>query len=98
MSHSSSIPSQWTVVLGLLSLKGSNTNAVTLNVTNITLSNMTGSNVAVVHLGSQPPQSSFIQPICVDNGQTFTPGSTCWAAGWSFGQGGGESITHSLTQ
>ncbi|KAK2893390.1 hypothetical protein Q8A73_015874 [Channa argus] len=89
---SSPVPSQWTVVLGRLKQNGSNPNEVRLNVTNITLSNLTGPNVAVLHLASQPPLSNYIQPICLDNGQTFTVGSTCWAAGWSSGRGGVEEV------
>uniref|UniRef100_A0A3Q1J3V2 Peptidase S1 domain-containing protein n=1 Tax=Anabas testudineus TaxID=64144 RepID=A0A3Q1J3V2_ANATE len=89
---SSSRPSDWTAVLGRLKQNGSNPFEVTLNVTNITLSNLTGSNVALLHLGSQPTLSNYIQPICLDNGQTFTVGSTCWAAGWSSGRGGVEEV------
>uniref|UniRef100_A0A3Q1J8H0 Peptidase S1 domain-containing protein n=1 Tax=Anabas testudineus TaxID=64144 RepID=A0A3Q1J8H0_ANATE len=89
---SSSRPSDWTAVLGQLKQNGSNPFEVTLNVTNITLSNLTGSNVALLHLGSQPTLSNYIQPICLDNGQTFTVGSTCWAAGWSSGRGGVEEV------
>ncbi|XP_044187004.1 transmembrane protease serine 9 [Thunnus albacares] len=87
---SSPTASEWTVVLGRLKQNGSNPFEVTLNVTNITLSNLTGSNVAVLHLAAQPTLSDYIQPICLDNGQTFTVGSTCWAAGWSSGRGGVE--------
>ncbi|XP_067333813.1 serine protease 33-like [Channa argus] len=89
---SSPIPSQWTVVLGHLKQNGSNPNEVRLNVTNITLSNLTGPNVAVLHLASQPPLSNYIQPICLEKGQTFTVSSTCWAAGWSSGRGGVEQV------
>ncbi|XP_038594481.1 transmembrane protease serine 9-like [Micropterus salmoides] len=94
---SSPIASEWTVVLGRLNQNGSNPFEVTLKVTNITVSNITGSNVAVLRLATRPTLSNHIQPICLDNGQTFTVGSTCWAAGWSAGQGGGESITQSDT-
>ena len=84
--------------MGRLKQNGSNPFEVTLNVTNITLSNLTGSNVAVLRLAALPTLSNYIQPICLDNGQNFTVGSTCWAAGWSSGQGGGESFTYRLTQ
>ncbi|XP_026230386.1 transmembrane protease serine 9-like isoform X2 [Anabas testudineus] len=94
---SSSRPSDWTAVLGRLKQNGSNPFEVTLNVTNITLSNLTGSNVALLHLGSQPTLSNYIQPICLDNGQTFTVGSTCWAAGWSSGRGGEEVLQETQT-
>uniref|UniRef100_A0A3Q3M4G5 Transmembrane protease serine 9-like n=1 Tax=Mastacembelus armatus TaxID=205130 RepID=A0A3Q3M4G5_9TELE len=89
---SSPIPSEWTVVLGRFKQKGSNPFEVTLNVTNITLSNQTGPNVAVLRLASRPPLSNHIQPICLDSGQNFSVGSTCWAAGWSSGQGGVEQV------
>ncbi|XP_067472296.1 polyserase-2-like [Thunnus thynnus] len=89
---SSPTASEWTVVLGRLNQNGSNPFEVTLNVTNITLSTLTGSNVAVLHLAAQPTLSDYIQPICLDNGQTFTVGSTCWAAGWSSGRGGVEQV------
>uniref|UniRef100_A0A3P9L5Z5 Peptidase S1 domain-containing protein n=1 Tax=Oryzias latipes TaxID=8090 RepID=A0A3P9L5Z5_ORYLA len=82
----------WTVVLGRLKQNGSNPFEVSLNVTNITLSNQTGSNVAVLQLSTQPPLNNYIQPICLDNGRTFTVGTTCWAAGWSSGQGGDEQL------
>lgn len=93
VSLSSPVASEWTVVLGRLNQNGSNPFEVTLNVTNITLSNLTGSNVAVLLLSAQPILTDYIQPICRDNGQTFAVGSTCWAAGWSSGRGGGESMT-----
>ncbi|XP_041673434.1 transmembrane protease serine 9-like [Cheilinus undulatus] len=87
---SSPTPSEWTVVLGRLNQNGLNPFEVTLNVTNITLSNLTGSNVAVLHLSSQPTLSNYIQPICLDNGQTFAVGSTAWGSGWNSGRGGEE--------
>ncbi|XP_074552485.1 polyserase-2 [Halichoeres trimaculatus] len=87
---SSPTPSEWTVVVGRLNQNGSNPFEVTLNVTNITLSNLTGSNVAVLHLSPTPTLSVYIQPICLDNGQTFSEGTTCWGAGWSSGRGGEE--------
>ncbi|KAM7371428.1 hypothetical protein PAMP_008675 [Pampus punctatissimus] len=88
--------SEWTVVLGHLKLNGSNPFEVTLNVTNITLSNLTGSNVAVLKLSAKPTLSNYIQPICLDNGQTFSVGSTCWAAGWNSGRGGLEQVLQEI--
>ncbi|XP_054463252.1 polyserase-2 [Anoplopoma fimbria] len=85
-------PSEWTVVLGRLKQNGSNPFEVTLNVTNITLSNLTGSNVALLQLETLPILSDYIQPICMDNGRTFAVGSKCWAAGWSSGRGGEEQV------
>ncbi|GLD75012.1 transmembrane protease serine 9-like isoform X2 [Lates japonicus] len=93
---SSPNPSEWTVVLGRLRQNGSNPFEVTLKVTNITLSNLTGSNVAVLHLATPPTLSDYIQPICLDNGRTFSVGTTCWAAGWSSGRGGVEQVLQEL--
>ncbi|KAM6913337.1 transmembrane protease serine 9 [Lycodopsis pacificus] len=90
---SSPTPSDWTVVLGRLKQNGSNPFEVMLKVRNITMSNLTGSNIAVLKLASRPSLSDYIQPICMDDGLTFSVGSTCWAAGWSSGRGGGESRT-----
>uniref|UniRef100_A0A3Q0R865 Peptidase S1 domain-containing protein n=1 Tax=Amphilophus citrinellus TaxID=61819 RepID=A0A3Q0R865_AMPCI len=52
-----------------------------------------GTNVAILHLSARPTLTDYIQPICLDNGRTFSEGSVCWSAGWSSGRGGGESAT-----
>ncbi|XP_067381036.1 transmembrane protease serine 9-like [Channa argus] len=88
--------SDWTVVLGRLKQKGSDPFEVTLNVTNITLSQQTGFNVAVLRLVTPPTLSNYTQPICLDNGRTFSVGSTCWAAGWSSGQAGVEQVLQEI--
>ncbi|XP_024128745.1 polyserase-2 isoform X2 [Oryzias melastigma] len=88
----SPVASEWTVVLGRLKQNGSNPFEVSLTVTNITLSNQTGSNVAVLKLSTAPVLNDYIQPICLDNGRTFPVGTTCWAAGWSSGRGGEEKV------
>ncbi|XP_030649811.1 transmembrane protease serine 9-like [Chanos chanos] len=88
---SSTNASEWTVFLGRLNQNGSNPNEVSLRVNNITLSNMTGNNVAVLELASKPTLSDFIQPICVDLGtETFSTGTQCWIVGWGAEQGGVE--------
>uniref|UniRef100_A0A674ABE3 Zgc:100868 n=1 Tax=Salmo trutta TaxID=8032 RepID=A0A674ABE3_SALTR len=85
--------SQWTVILGRLKQNGSNPNEVTLNVINITMSNLTGNNVAILRLASQPKLSNYIQPICLDQGTSnFSTGTKCWVAGWGTGQGGAEQV------
>ncbi|XP_019213136.1 serine protease 27-like [Oreochromis niloticus] len=89
---SSPVASEWTVVLGRLKLNGSNPFEVTLNVTNITLSNTTGTNIAILRLSAQPTLTDYIQPICLDSGRTFAEGLACWAAGWSPGRGGAEEV------
>ncbi|XP_061568158.1 polyserase-2-like [Cololabis saira] len=101
MSNANCFPSspnasEWTVVLGRLKQNGSNPFEVSLNVTNITLSNMTGSNIALLKLSTQPTLSDYIQPICLDDGKTFPVGSVCWTAGWSSGQGGEEQVMQEL--
>ncbi|KAK2863574.1 hypothetical protein Q5P01_003107 [Channa striata] len=93
---SSPTASDWTVVLGLLKQNGSNPFEVTLNLTDITLRNQTGSNAAVLRLETPPTLSNYIQPICVDHGRTFSVGSTCWAAGWSSGAGGDEQVLQEI--
>lgn len=88
---SSTNASEWTVILGRLKQSGSNPFEEKLTVSNISLSNLSGSNVAVLHLGATPTLSDYIQPICVGSGRTFDVGSACWSAGWSPGRGGGGS-------
>ncbi|XP_029507152.1 transmembrane protease serine 9-like [Oncorhynchus nerka] len=88
---SQSDASQWTVIMGRLKQNGSNPNEVTLKVINITMSNLTANNVAILRLASQPTLSDYIQPICVDQGSsTFSIGTQCWVAGWGKDQGGAE--------
>ncbi|XP_062327666.1 transmembrane protease serine 9-like isoform X2 [Osmerus eperlanus] len=83
----------WVVVLGRLKQNGTNPFEETLNVTNITMSNLTGSNLAVLQLSIKPTISNYIQPLCVDLGRpTFSTGTQCWAAGWGIGQGGAEQV------
>ncbi|XP_073670118.1 polyserase-2-like [Paramisgurnus dabryanus] len=86
--------SLWTVILGRLNQNGSNPNEVSVQVANITISNLTGDNIAVVQLASAPKLSNYIQPICVDLGGTsFNVNATCWTAGWGSG-----SATQTLQQ
>ncbi|XP_036004645.1 transmembrane protease serine 9 isoform X1 [Fundulus heteroclitus] len=80
--------SEWTVVLGRLHQNGSNPFERSLKVVNITMSNQTGNNIAVLKLSPPPTMTNYIQPICLSNGRTFSVGSECWAAGWSSGRGG----------
>ncbi|KAM9456747.1 polyserase-2-like [Clarias gariepinus] len=89
---SSSNLSDWTVKLGRLNLNGSNPNEVSFTVANITFSTNASNNIAVLKLSTTPTLSDFIQPICVDFGNTnFSIGTRCWAAGW--GSGGGVQQT-----
>lgn len=85
--------SNWTVVLGRLNQKGSNANEISVQVANITISNVTGDNVAIVYLASAPKLSDFIQPLCVDMGESlFSVNTSCWVAGWGSGSGSGECL------
>ncbi|XP_077386662.1 polyserase-2-like [Festucalex cinctus] len=86
----SSTPSEWTVFLGRVRQNGSNSFETAMSVVSIVSSTLSGSNVAVLRLASRAPLSDFIQPICMESGETFATGSTCWAAGWSEGRGGEE--------
>ncbi|XP_068605794.1 zgc:100868 [Brachionichthys hirsutus] len=89
---SSAPATHWTVVLGRLKQDGSDPFEATLNVTNITLSSQTGSDLAVLRLASQPSLSDYVQPVCLDDGRTFPVGAPCWVAGWSSAQGGEEQV------
>ncbi|KAF4115908.1 polyserase-2 [Onychostoma macrolepis] len=81
--------SDWTVILGRLNQNGSNPNEVSIKVANLTISNGTGDNVAVLQLAIAPNLTNFIQPICVDVGDnTFSANTQCWVAGWGSGAGG----------
>ena len=83
--------SYWTVELGRRNLNGPNSFNMTLGVKSITLSNLTGDNIAVLMLSSPPRLSDYIQPICLDQGMgSFLNNKDCWMAGWGMGQGGGE--------
>ncbi|XP_015249611.1 PREDICTED: polyserase-2-like [Cyprinodon variegatus] len=84
--------SEWMVVLGRLRQNGSNPFEMSLNVSEVSLSNLSDPNVALLRLSTQPTLSSYIQPICLDNGRSFPVGSTCWATGWSSGRGGEEEV------
>lgn len=77
------------MILGRLNQNGSNPNEVSIKVVNLTISNVTGNNVAVLQLAIAPSLTNFIQPICVDMGETFSTNTQCWAAGWGSGAGGG---------
>ncbi|KAF7227566.1 polyserase-2 [Nothobranchius furzeri] len=79
--------SEWTVVFGRLKQNGSSPNEASFQVSNISLSNLTGSNIALLKLSSRPTLSDYIQPICLDDGRTSFEGSKCWVAEWRSGQG-----------
>uniref|UniRef100_A0A3B3WSF4 Peptidase S1 domain-containing protein n=1 Tax=Poecilia mexicana TaxID=48701 RepID=A0A3B3WSF4_9TELE len=82
--------SEWMVVLGRLNQNGVNQFEKSFDVVNISMSNLTGTNIAVLTLSSSPTLNEYIWPICLDNGRTFPEGAVCWAAGWSPGAGGGD--------
>ncbi|KAG5832013.1 hypothetical protein ANANG_G00286610 [Anguilla anguilla] len=86
-------PAEWTVFLGRLSQNGSNPFQMAVNVSNITLSNQTGANVALLKLAGKPTLTNYIQPVCVDLvGTGFGVGTQCWVTGWGAGQGGAQQI------
>ncbi|XP_039509990.1 transmembrane protease serine 9-like [Pimephales promelas] len=86
---SSNNASDWSVILGRLNQNGSNPNEVSIKVANLTISNVTGDNVAVLQLAVAPNLTDFIQPICLDvEENTFSADTQCWVAGWSSGAGG----------
>ncbi|CAL8404556.1 unnamed protein product [Boreogadus saida] len=83
--------SYWTVELGRRNLNGPNSFNMTLGVKSITLSNLTGDNIAVLMLSSAPRLSDYIQPICLDQGMgSFLNNTDCCMARWGMGQGGAQ--------
>ncbi|KAA0705512.1 Prostasin [Triplophysa tibetana] len=85
--------SNWTVVLGRLNQKGTNANEISVQVASITISNVTGDNIAIVYLASAPKLSDFIQPLCVDMGESrFSVNTSCWVAGWGSVSGSADQI------
>uniref|UniRef100_A0A8C6PCH7 Peptidase S1 domain-containing protein n=1 Tax=Nothobranchius furzeri TaxID=105023 RepID=A0A8C6PCH7_NOTFU len=90
--------SEWTVVFGRLKQNGSSPNEASFQVSNISLSNLTGSNIALLKLSSRPTLSDYIQPICLDDGRTSFEGSKCWVAEWRSGQGGQSEMFSAAVQ
>nr|XP_046214520.1 transmembrane protease serine 9-like [Oncorhynchus gorbuscha] len=77
-------PDEWTVFLGERKQKGSDVFEASLGIVNITLTNLTGTNIALLQLENFVNFSSCLQPICVDlsNNGSFPPGTPCWVTGW----------------
>ncbi|CAB1343707.1 unnamed protein product [Coregonus sp. 'balchen'] len=77
-------PDDWTVFLGEQQQKGSDVCEVSLGIVNITLTNHTGTNIALLQLENFVNFSSCIQPISVDwsNDGSFPPGTQCFVTGW----------------
>ncbi|XP_026170760.1 transmembrane protease serine 9-like [Mastacembelus armatus] len=74
---------EWRVFLGQQCVNGTEQFAVSLGVVNITLSKITGSNIALLQLEKSVSYGDYIQPVCVDlnNGRSFPIGSQCWVVG-----------------
>ncbi|XP_055758465.1 transmembrane protease serine 9-like [Salvelinus fontinalis] len=77
-------PDEWTVFLGEQQQKGSDVFEASLGIVKITLTNLTGTNIALLQLENFVNFSSCLQPICVDlsNDGSFPPGTRCWVTGW----------------
>ncbi|XP_029109738.1 polyserase-2-like isoform X2 [Scleropages formosus] len=85
--------SEWTAVLGRLKQNGSNPFQVSLGVSGVTLSNLTGSNIALLRLATAVTLTNYVRPVCVDlNKPAVSSGSQCWVTGWGSGQGGGQVL------
>lgn len=63
---------------------------MSLTVVNITMSNMTGSNIALLQLAKPVIYRGYIQPVCVDinNARYYPIGSRCWVVSWWNGSRG----------
>lgn len=87
---------EWSVFLGQQFVNGSEVFEVSLSVVKITVSQMTGVNIALLQLGKPVNYRDHIQPVCMDvnNDRSFPIGTRCWVAGWekeSKGRGKGLS-------
>uniref|UniRef100_A0A8C5N8F4 Peptidase S1 domain-containing protein n=1 Tax=Gouania willdenowi TaxID=441366 RepID=A0A8C5N8F4_GOUWI len=81
-SHSSSPDfREWTVNVGR---QLSNDFELSLSVTNISITNMSSSNIALIQLTKPVSFSDYVQPLCVDinDDLTFPSGTECWVTGW----------------
>ncbi|XP_022599093.1 uncharacterized protein LOC111220318 [Seriola dumerili] len=78
---------EWSVFLGHRRVNDFEEFEMSLDVVNITLSKMPGSNIALLQLDKPVSYSDYIQPACVDisNDRSFPIGSPCWVAGWGKG-------------
>ncbi|XP_041672047.1 transmembrane protease serine 9-like [Cheilinus undulatus] len=83
-SASSPDVSEWTAYVGHKHVNGSEQFEMSLSVVNITVSKMTGSNIALLQLVKTVSFKDHIQPVCMDtsNTRTFPIGSQCWVPGW----------------
>ncbi|XP_031698807.1 transmembrane protease serine 9-like [Anarrhichthys ocellatus] len=79
--------SEWSVFFGQHLVDGSEEFEMSLGVVNITVSNMTDSNIALLQLTKPVSFKDHIQPVCMDvsASRTFPVGSRCWVAGWENG-------------
>ncbi|XP_056152889.1 transmembrane protease serine 9-like [Lampris incognitus] len=79
--------SEWSVFLGPHLVNSIQEFQTSLDVLNITLSNMTGPNIALIQLLNPVSYNDYIQPVCLDltNARTFPVGRQCWVAGWGNG-------------
>ncbi|XP_063337905.1 polyserase-2-like [Pelmatolapia mariae] len=76
--------SEWNVFLGLRLVNGSEEFETSLGVLNITVSKMTGSNIALLQLFESVSFNNYIQPVCLDisDSRSFPIGSQCLVTGW----------------
>lgn len=81
---------EWSVFLGQGLVNGSEEFAMSLAVVNITMSNMTSSDIALLQLAESVSYRDHIQPVCVDfNYDRYLPvGSRCWVVGSGKGSRG----------
>ncbi|XP_049915642.1 transmembrane protease serine 9-like [Epinephelus moara] len=78
---------EWSVFVGQQLVNGSEEFEMSVGVARIILSQMTGSNIAVLLLTEPVILTDYTQPVCLDvsSDRTFPSGSRCWVAGWEMG-------------
>lgn len=76
------------VSLGRQTLSGSNSNAVSITVTQIIVhpgytDSQKNNDLALLQLSSSVTFNDYIRPVCLAAaGSTFDPGTNCWITGW----------------
>ncbi|XP_061765388.1 uncharacterized protein LOC133558198 isoform X6 [Nerophis ophidion] len=83
-SNSNSTASDWIAYLGQKPENGIEEFEMMMAIEQITISEMTGSNIAVLQLTNAVSVSDYLQSVCLDinDATTFPLGSRCWVVGW----------------
>ncbi|XP_077959731.1 uncharacterized protein LOC120819052 isoform X3 [Gasterosteus aculeatus] len=97
-SSSNPNASEWTAFLGRSLVNVSGEFEISLGIVNITVSQLAGSNIGLLHLIEPVSYKDNIQPVCMDvaASRTFPIGSQCWVAGWEKSTAAVSSVLRDL--